>query len=1027
MPRKNSRQAPEKKTVRRHSPDSKTRQTTDRKHRAIGAPASQPSSTKADISAPVSTLAETESREPAVARPALTVVGIGASAGGLEAFSHLLKSLPSDTGLAYVYVQHLDPTHESILSDLLSKSTAMPVRQVEDGVRVQANHVYVIPPNKQMIFVDGTLSLSPRVTTRGQHLPIDSFLRSLAQTHKSNAIGVILSGTGADGALGIEAIKSEGGFTFAQDSSAHYGSMPRSAVASGCVDFVLAPEEIAKELTRIARHPYVTHPSPETVESVLADTGDTYGKVLGLLKARTGMNFSNYRHSTIKRRISRRMALRKSDALEDYFLHLRDNAAEVDALYEELLIKVTSFFREPETFEALKHEVFGPLLQNRPPDLPIRIWVPACATGEEAYSLAIVLLESLGDMATNTEIQIFATDISESSLERARAGIYPENIALDVSPERLRRFFTRVNGNYQISKTIRDMCIFAKQNVIQDPPFSKVDLITCRNLLIYLEPVLQKKILPIFHYALRPGGFLLLGNSETIGSSDLFREIDKKHRIYVRKEAPTRMGLEFMIADEEPPKAEIIKRKIHDGWSGLEEEANRLLLKHAPPAVIIDQDMDILQFRGHTGPFLEPASGRASLNILKMAREGLLLDLRTAIQKARATNAPVKKQGIRIKRNGGFMDLAIEVFPISTASSRESYFVVLFQDLTSKTGHLIRGKPSTVKSQLAEKASVRKLRGELDATKEYLQSIIEEQEATHEELKSANEELMSSNEELQSTNEERETAKEELQSANEELTTVNEELQNRNMELNQLNNDLINLLTNVNHAVIILGNDLRIRRFTPTSERLLNLLPTDLGRPITEVRLKVPIPDLSRAIEEVIESITAKEFEAQDDDGHWYAVRIRPYKTMDNNIDGVVISIIGIDDARKQLHMARDYADAIMATVRVPVVALDAQLRVQKANALFYRMFAVNPKETENRRIYEVAGGQWNIPQLRTLLEEVLPKNTLIEGFQVDHTFPELGRKSLLLNARRIQGAPGWIPMILLSIEDISEQSPPRP
>ncbi len=677
---------------------------------------------------------------------------------------------------------------------------------------------------------------------------------------------------------------------------------------------------------------------------------------------------------------------------------------------------------------------------------PIRVWVPGCSTGEEAYSIAISLLEFLGDRANNTPIQIFATDISETAIEKARAGIYTESAMVDVSPERLRRFFVKVEGGYQIGKAIREMCIFARQNVTRDPPFSKLDLISCRNVLIYLGSVLQKRVMPLFHYALKSTGFLVLGPSETIGKfSDMFTLVDRKHKIYSRKPTPARLALDFAASDY---RVEAVEKGVDIGkgmseegvWSGLDvqKEADRIVLaRYAPAGVLINDNMEILQFRGRTGPYLEPAPGQVSLNLLKMAREGLMLELRTAIHKARKENVPVKKEGLRVKYNSNdeFRDVNVEVIPIKIKPPhlKERYFLVLFQDVIPSVGlESKKTKPREVKpgnkrqvKQKTEARQITKLKQELAATREYLQVLIEEQEATNEELKSANEEMLSSNEELQSTNEELETAKEELQSTNEELTTVNEELQNRNLELNQLNNDLSNLLGSVNIPIVMLGGDLRIRRFTPVAEKVLNLIPTNVGQPISDIKLSINIPDLEGLILEVVDTVSINEREVQDREGHWYSMQIRPYKTADNKIDGAVITLVDIDGLKRSLEQvkeSRDYAQAIVETVREPLVVLDGDLQVKAVNRAFYKTFQVLQEETENKFIYELGEGQWNIPRLRALLEEILLKSTQFQDFEVDYEFPRIGHKAMLLNARRIHQEDNRTQMILLAIEDITER-----
>lgn len=964
-------------------------------------------------------------------RPAaFPIVGIGASAGGLEAFTQLLGALPLDTGLAFVLVQHLAPQHESLLTALLSHTTPLPIHEARDGMRLEANHIYVIPPNTNLAVLHGRLSLMPRTEAHGQHLPVDFFLRSLAADQKRRAIGVILSGTASDGTEGLRAIKAEGGLTFAQDEkSARYNGMPHSAIAAGVVDFVLPPEGIARELARLGRHPYVALPIAAKAEDVLLEGEEDLNKIFILLRSATGVDFSFYKPTTLKRRIARRMMLHKIESLAHYVRFVRQTPKELDALYQDLLINVTSFFREPEVFEALKKRVFPRLLKDRAPRTPVRVWVPGCSTGEEAYSMAIALLEFLGTKGASVPVQVFATDISEPAIDKARAGIYPAGIAADVSAARLRRFFTKHDGGYQISKAVRDACVFARQDVTKDPPFSKLDLISCRNLLIYFGPALQKRVIPTFHYALKPDGLLLLGGSETIGGfADLFALADRRHKLYTRKPSAHRMEFELPRHGpaEEPAAPRPAAAPATAAGFDYQREADRILLgKYTPPGVVVNEHLDILQFRGHTGPYLEPAAGAASLNLLKMAREGLLLELRGAINDARRHNGPARRAGVQVKSNGGFHAVDVEVIPLHPSpASRTGCFLVLFEETAPAalpTGVAPRAAKPAKLAATADNKLVAQLRQELSATREYLQSVNAEQERTNEELQSANEEILSSNEELQSTNEELETAKEELQSTNEELTTVNDELHTRNAELGQVNNDLVNLLNSVQIPIVMLGGDLRIRRFTPLAERVLNLIPTDVGRPLSDLRPNLLVPEFERLIAEVMDSLTPKEVEVQDREGRWHSLRIRPYRTLDNKIDGVILALVDVDTARRALaeaREAREFAEAVVETVRQPLLVLDGDLRVKSANRAFHELFKTRPEETEKRFIYSLGHAQWNHPKLRELLEDILPKNSRFENFELDVEVPGAGRRKLILNARRITADGKQAQCILLAMEE---------
>ena len=960
------------------------------------------------------------------------IVGVGASAGGFEAFIPLISDLPEDTGMAFVLIQHLDPKHESQLSELLARTTSLPLREAENGMPIQPNHIYVIPPNVNMTMAGGNLRLQPRKPGL-PHMPVDVFLRSLAATQQNRAIGIILSGTGTDGTLGMEAIKGEGGITFAQDEkSAKFFGMPGSVISTGSADMVLPPAGMARELVRIARHPYlgqtpkaVKRKSPPSgsatteADALFLEKEDFLQTLFSLLRSRTGVDFSLYKHSTLRRRILRRMLLHKIDNLSAYVDYLRVHVVEVDALFNDLLINVTGFFRDPRVFETLRRRIIPRLLKHRTNDSALRIWVAGCSSGEEAYSMAMIVTEIFETNRTRVNAQIFATDVSEVSLEKARAGIYPENIALDVSPERLRRFFVKTNGKYQVSKAIRDMCVFARQNLVVDPPFSNVDLISCRNVLIYLGPLLQKKIMPVFHYALKPNGFLLLGSSEAIGSvSDLFSLADKKNKLYSKKVGTDRPGFTLARGRAHDSKPEP-SRPGTAGFSSqvkamdLQQYVDRLILsKWSPAAVVVNGQMDALLFRGQTGKYLEHAPGSASLNLLKMVRESLVLDLRTAVANAVKQDVPVRQESASLLADEQLRFVTIEVVPFQLTPSSERLFLILFKEGPSSAASAEAG-PRTSSTNLKDRREITKLRQELALSRESHQAIIEEQEATNEELKSANEEIQSSNEELQSTNEELETAKEELQSTNEELTTLNEELQTRNLELSESNNDLTNLLASVNVAIIMLGNDLTIRRFTPMAEKMFNLIPSDVGRRLSDLNRNIVMPDLDTSIREVVDSLTSVEREVQDRDSRWYSLRIRPYRTRENKIDGAVILLVDIDEQKRAVEL-------LMSTVKQPLLSLYPDLRVKRANEAFYSTFHATVDETENHFIYDLGKGHWNIPRLRTLLEHTLTKQQQVDDFEVEADFPELGRRKMRLDARSYAEDGKGTKLILLAIKELN-------
>jgi len=935
------------------------------------------------------------------------VAGVGASAGGLEAFTELLSHLPGDTGMAFVLIQHLDPSHESHLTELLSKASKMPVSEVTGETRVEADRVYVIPPRRNLGISDGVLHTSARPDT-GRNMPIDSFLRGLAADRGSKSLGVILSGTASDGTLGLQAIKAVGGVTFAQEMrTAKFDGMPGSAIAAGVVDFILPPAAIARQLVAIAR---ASHASSEPREAIEPPGDRELARILRLVRNATGVDFTHYKHSTLARRIKRRMALRGFETLEEYSRDLEQNREEASALCENCFITVTAFFREPTVFEELKKRVFPALVENRGSDDPLRIWVPGCATGEEAYSIAICLMEFLDGAKVRVPFEIFATDISETSIEKARAGVYKDSELALVSPQRLARFFTRTERRYQVAKIIRDVCVFARHNVAQDPPFSRLDLISCCNVLIYLGAVLQRKVLSILHYSLKPTGFLVLGPSENIGTlSESFRQVEKTHRIYCMRPAAENPAPRVTQGRRAESRLDL-RQRIAEGRVGPDvlREADRLVLaEHGPPGAIIDGEMNIVQVRGRTAPYLELSPGEPTRNLLKLAREGLIAGLGKAIRAARQTNAITHESGFRIEGGGQLIEVAIRVIPFrGSSSSKERYFLVLFEDAAPNGG------PGAIRQPAIElNAGSAQLRRELTATKEYLRSIVEENATTLEELRAANEEAQAGNEEL-------ETAQEELESANEELNTLNEELKISNVEVSQVNRDLTNLLESISVPLVMVGRDLHIRRFTRAMEPMLNLIASDVGRSITDLQPQLELPDLRRLLLDAMEGGNRKPRDIRDAHGRWYSLRILPSVGPDGKTDGAVLMLIDIDAAKRGL----DFAEAIVETVREPLVILSQNLQVMKANKTFYQTFQAAPEETEGRLIYDLGNGQWNIPKLRELLENVLPAHSTFRDFEVTHDFERVGRKVMLLNASEIFNPNAQARTILLAIEDTTDR-----
>jgi two-component system CheB/CheR fusion protein len=831
------------------------------------------------------------------------IVAIGASAGGLEAITEVLKKLPIDTGMAYIYIQHLDPTHKSLLADILARTTKMTVQSAGHLMPVKPNHVYVIPPDKNMTLVDGVLKLNSRKPKPAINMPIDKFFVSLAEKQNENSIGIILSGNAHDGTLGLKAIKKAGGLTIAQDDSAKFGSMPESAIADGSVDLILSPSEIAAELIRIGKNEAPYHLLEESTDDSIGD--NDLAPVITLLKKSAGVSFEHYKTNTIRRRVIRRMLLNKVETLSDYTNFLTNHPNEISLLFHDILISVTAFFRDPDTFEYLKKTVLPKLVKRKASRETIRIWIPACSTGEEAYSMAMILNEILHDKALNLPIQVFATDLSEQAIAKARTGTYSKEDVSGISPKRLQRFFTKIDGSYRINKNIRDLCVFAAHNVFSDPPFSRLDLVSCCNLMIYLDTVLQKKIIATFHYALNNDGYLVLGKSETIGTSKpLFSQLEKQYKVYLRKnDAFEKAKIEMSYRVSEPDRkgaslSAALQNKKVIGEVGFENKVSDLLLgKYVPASIVINKELEILQLHGQVNFFLELTAGKPSLNLLKVARKEIVFDLKNTIHKSLKSRSPEKKKGIEIEDNGNSFSISIEVVPF-TDNGEEKLFLVVIEKLKIAAAGQIKSRPQ-LKDQI-----VKQLQREIEETKEDMRSLLEEQEAGNEELQSANEEVVSSNEELQSINEELETSKEEIESTNEELMTTNSELQVRN----------------------------------------------------------------------------------------------------------------------SQLAESYEYVEALFYTVREPMLVLDKDLRVKSANKSFYRMFKVKEEETEGLPIYDLGEKQWNIPRLRELLEEIIPSNNSFKDFEVTHIFTDLGERVMLLNASKVVQKTHRTQLILLAIEDVTEQ-----
>ncbi len=826
------------------------------------------------------------------------IVGIGASAGGLEALEQFLGRVPAGSGMAFVIVQHLDPTHKGIMPELLQRATGMKVIQVKDRTKVRPDCVYVIPPNKDMSILHGVLHLLEPSAPRGLRLPIDFFLRSLALDQQERSIGVILSGMGSDGTLGLRAIKEKAGVVLVQEpGTAKFDGMPRSAIDAGLADIVAPVDELpGKILTYLQRTPLIARTEVDLEHKMQSGLE----KAVILLRAHTGHDFSLHKRNTLYRRIERRMGIHQISKMAAYVRYLQENSQELDLLFKELLIGVTSFFRDPAAWEQLRAQAIPALLANRPPGQALRAWVPGCSTGEEAYSLAAVLKEAVEEIKPKGQftVQVFATDLDRDAIDKARQGLFPANIAADVSPQRLGRFFAKEQRGYAVRKEIREMVIFAPQNLIMDPPFTKLDILSCRNLLIYLTPEVQKKLIPLFHYSLNPGGILFLGSAETIGgATDLFVPLSGKSRLFRRTEFGLRPeSVEFPPSFGAGPPGGPEARQAPKTPVSVQSLADQLVLqRYAPPAVLVNDKGDIFYISGRTGKYLEPAAGKANWNLFAMAREGLRYELAGAFQKALRRKGSVMLHGLKIETNGGeqFVDLTVQ--RLEEPGPLEGLVMIVFTDVAATEAAKAPVRPPQAHVRNARLAQ---LEQELLQVRAEARATHEEMQTSQEELRSANEELQSTNEELQSTNEELTTSREEMQSLNEELQTLNAELSAKVEELSRSSNDMRNLLDSTDIATLFLDKDLNVRRFTTQATNIVKLIPGDVGRPITDLVSDLMHPTLAADAREVLRTLTATERPAATRDGRWFTVRIMPYRTMDDRIDGVVITFTDITVAK---------------------------------------------------------------------------------------------------------------------------------
>ncbi|WP_459936636.1 CheR family methyltransferase [Desulfonatronum parangueonense] len=987
------------------------------------------------------------------------IVGMGASAGGLDAFKAFFSAMPKDAdpGMAFVLVMHLSADYKSMLTEILQRHTRLRVFEVQDDMVVETNCVYIIPPGRDMAVLDGRLHLAKQKSKHRQ-MSVDYLFRSMAQDLHERAIVLVFSGTGTDGTLGVQDVKDEGGLVMVQEpSTCEYADMPRSAIATGKADFVLPPEEMPDQLMTYKRHFF------KKLRTAPAAPGkkinSTLKKILGLLRAQSGHDFSQYKPRTIHRRIERRIAVHHINTIEEYEQYLRDNPEEVEALFRDLLIGVTSFFRDPDAFKALAKTVIPKIIADKHEDGVIRVWVVGCSTGEEAYSLAMLLTEELQKAGERINVQIFGTDIDSRAISVARAGIYPRNIAEDVPPKRLRDFFTKMNGQYQVKSFIREMMVFSEHSVIKDPPFSKIDLISSRNLLIYLNDDLQKKVLPLFHYSLKTKGFLFLGSSESVGNfHNLFDTLDRAWKLYQKKnEDPTsqRLALESFL-----PSMERVKKPPHRDMRQhkpplLKIIERNLLLHLAPSAVLVKEHGHVLYYYGRTGEYLEPSQGESGAdNVVQMARPGLRRELAKALRNAVDSRKVVHHPGVHMFSSDRPMLVDLTVRPVARLpdESEEETPVPLFlviMEKSTRTDHAASDQDSgsrpggenvsgnevsgakTPATENRDASLIASLQRELQFKEESLRSAYEDLETSNEELQASYEELQSVNEELQSTNEELETSKEELQSVNEELTSVNSELQASVVELTRANNDMNNMLAGTGVGTVFVDMDLRIVRFTPAVTKVINLIQSDLGRPVNHVATNLKdYGDPAEDIKAVLDNLTPKELEVRDKSGKWYLMEIRPYRTMNNVIEGAVLTFVDISQ-RKQVERElreaklREVRDklfkTVFDTVHEPLVVLDEQMQVVFANWAFCGLFQVTPENTNGRAFYELGDSHWNTPKLHELLEEVLRENKMVTDFEVTIEFAKIGQRTVLLNARRIYNEQGQSEHILLAIRDVTK------
>ena len=950
--------------------------------------------------------------------PVPIIVGIGASAGGLEAFEAFFSHMPRSTGMTFVIIQHLAPQHHSNLPELIQRYTKMTVKSAENDMAVEPDVVYVIPPNTLLALFNGKLQLLGPTENMGLRLPIDYFFRSLAANMKDRVVAIILSGTGSDGSLGIKAIKEAGGIVMVQEpATALYNGMPLSAITTGLVDFVLPVADIPDKLISYKRLAVSAKTDEISIQGKL--TTEYLHQILLMVRTETGHDFSHYKETTIRRRIERLMAMNQIEHISEYVRFLQNNTIGIQVLFRDLLIGVTNFFRDKEAFASLQKLVIPHLFLNRRANQPIRIWVVGCSTGEEAYSIAILLREHMAALKQEFKVQLFATDIDDQAINFARAGQYSANIALDVPEAYLKQYFFETTDGYQVVKSLREMLIFAQHSVIKDPPFTKLDLISCRNMLIYMDSELQSKVFGYFRFALIHGGFLMLGSSESLGNYEAeFTTVDTPHRLYqsTYNALANRMRVDLPSAIKNLPAREIQRTGHPQLTLTVRDMLEMLLLNEwTPTCIIINYQGHLRYVHGQTGKYLEIASGSVDqLDIIRSARESLRTPLTTSIYRAVTQQREIFEPAIRLSLNDEDIYVNLTVKPLPDVIDNDNLLAVIFEDI--KIPFSFDGTESESGSGLPDEheQKYRLMQQELHDTREYLQATIEE-------LKSTNEEMQSTNEEMQSTNEELETSQEELKAVNEELTTVNTELEQKFIELNAANDDLSNTFNSIKTGIILVDASQNIRRFNNAATELFKLIPTDVGRSINHIYSELNYSNLYQDAEQVFRSLIPHLVDLQTKSGEWYAVEIRPYRTVQNAIKGVVISFNNIT-LRTQTHAvqtARILAENVFDTVREPLLLIDANLQVVSANHAFFHLFQVTPEETLGRPLIQLGKDDWDIPALINLVESVIEKNTTFQDYELEHKFPKIGLKKFWINARQIRQLANLPVMALIAMQEM--------